>query len=195
MGRHLPGVVGYKKIIEYPAQEVRPARGPGSRVRPYYTVNDRLGLTTSALAPAVEVEDVRVRATGRGDRLRFAFRLTDPLPEGVGAAVEVVRGADAGQRYPLTAEGRLLTGEPPLPTRSGRAGTGALRVSWQVRLLVGPAGSLSRISAGNVPGRTARRWNHGPYMRSVTTAPLANGDLKVTVADVHIWSAVNRRLR
>ncbi len=195
VGRHLSGVVGYKKIIEYPAQDVRPARGPGSRVRPYYTVNDRLGLKTSALAPTVEVEEVRVRATGGGDRLRFAFRLTDTLPEGVEAAVEVVRGTDAGQRYPLEVEGRLLTGAPPLPAHPDHAGVEGLRASWQVRLLAGPAGALSRIGAGSVPGHTARRWNHGPYVRSVTASPLANGDLKVTVADVHLWSALNRRLR
>ncbi|SHI78453.1 Glycosyltransferase Family 4 [Nocardiopsis flavescens] len=195
VGRHLSGVVGYKKIIEYPAQDVRPARGPGSRVRPYYTVNDRLGLKTSALAPTVEVEEVRVRAAGGGDRLRFAFRLTDTLPEGVEAAVEVVRGTDAGQRYPLEVEGRLLTGAPPLPAHPDHAGVEGLRASWQVRLLAGPAGALSRIGAGSVPGHTARRWNHGPYVRSVTASPLANGDLKVTVADVHMWSALNRRLR
>ncbi|MFY7067308.1 glycosyltransferase family 4 protein [Nocardiopsis changdeensis] len=195
VGRHLPGVVGYKKIIEYPAQDVRPARGPGSRVRPYYTVNDRLGLRTSPLAPTVEVEDVRVRATARGDRLRFAVRLTDALPEGVAAAVEVVRGSDAGQRYPLDVEGRLLTGTPPLLARPEYTGTDGLRATWQVRLLVGPAGALSRIGAGSVLGHTARRWNHGPYVRSVTASPLANGDLKVTVADVHLWSAINRRLR
>ncbi|MFL1432018.1 MULTISPECIES: glycosyltransferase family 4 protein [unclassified Nocardiopsis] len=195
VGRHLPGVVGYKKIIEYPAQEVRPVRGPGSRVRPYYTVNDRLGLTTSALAPTVEVEDVRVRATGRGDRLRFGFRLTDALPEGMEAAVEVVRGTDAGQRYPLEVEGRRLTGTPPLLAHPEYTGVDGLRASWQVRLLVGPAGALGRIGAGSVLGHTARRWNHGPYVRSVTASPLANGDLKVTVADVHLWSAINRRLR
>ncbi|MDT0327595.1 glycosyltransferase family 4 protein [Nocardiopsis lambiniae] len=194
VGRHLSGVVGYKKIIEYPAQDLRSARGPGSRVRPYYTVNDRLGLVTSPLTPTVEVEDVRVRAVGRGDRLRFAFRLADALPEGVEAAVEIVRGTDAGRRYPLTIEGRRLTGTPPLLARAEYGETDGLRASWQVRLLVGPPGALSPIRADGVVGHTARRWNHGPYVRSVTVSPLADKDLKVTVADVHVWEAINRRL-
>ena len=77
---------------------------------------------------------------------------------------------------------------PPMPQRSvTRTLAFAPGFMW--------AGALSRIGAGSVLGHTARRWNHGPYVRSVTASPLANGDLKVTVADVHLWSAINRRLR
>lgn len=195
VGRHLSGVVGYKKIIEYPAQNVHPDAGPGSRVRPYYTVNDRLGLVTSPLALTVEVEDVRVRPVGRGDRLRFVFRLAEPLPEGVECAVEVVRGTSAGQRHPLTPDGDRLSGVLPLLSRREYQGVEGLRASWQLRLLAGPAGALGQVKAKGVAEHTSRRWNHGPYVRSVTVAPLGNGDLKVTAADVHVWEAVGRRLR
>ncbi|MFD3686937.1 glycosyltransferase family 4 protein [Nocardiopsis sp. NPDC058631] len=214
LGRHLPGVVGYKKIIEYPAQRVQLAHGAGSRVRPYYTVNDRLGLVTSPLAPALEVGEARVRPTGRhGQLLRFEVRLESPLPEGAEYAVEVVGGTDAGLRFPLRAGaprrgprpargapragggGFRLVGTLPLLRRTEYGGGSVVRATWELRLLVGPAGAMGRVGAKAVPGHTARRWSHGPYLRSVTVMPLESGDLKVTVADVHLWGAVDRRLR
>ncbi|MFD6949247.1 glycosyl transferase family 1 [Nocardiopsis sp. TSRI0078] len=200
VGRHLAGVAGYRRIIEYPAQKVERERGCGSRVRPYYTVNDRLALKTSPLAPVLEVDDVRVRPRGRGG-IRFEVRLASPLPEDAECAVEVVRGTDAGQRFPLSAEtvraeeGCRLTGILPLLNRTEYGSASGLRASWQLRLLVGPAGALGRLGAKAAPVRTARRWNHGPYVRSTTVAPLGSGDLQVTVADVHVWEAVRRRLR
>lgn len=224
LGRHLSGVVGYNKIIEYPAQLVQPARGPGSRVRPYYTVNDRLGLRTSPLAPTLEVGDVRVRPTGRrGEDLRFEVLLETPLPEGSECAVEVVRGPGTGGRHPLRAEGPQggpstgargaataspgaadgrqasaggrLEGTLPLLHRAEFAGASPAHGTWRLRLLAGPAGAPARVGATAVPGHTARRWSHGPYVRSVTVTPLGSGDLKVTVADVHVWKAFGRRLR
>ena len=200
VGRHLAGVAGYKKIIRYPAQKVRPEHGSGSRVRPYYTVNDRLGLQTSPLAPMLEVGEVRACPAGYGGHgMRLEVRLSSPLPEGASYAVEVVRGSGAGQRFPLFpvpsprgADGRVR-GALPLPPR-GEAGDAALSRSWRLRLLVGPAESLGRLGAGAVPVRTARRWHRGPYVRSVSVAPLGGGDLKVTAADVHVWEALRRRL-
>lgn len=203
LGRHLSGVVGYKKIIEYPSQQVKPAQGISSRVRPYYTVNDRLGLLTAPLAPTLPVDRVRVRPVGRrGDRLRFEVALGSPLPEGVVFALEVVRGTDAGQRYPLEAlphhpgreEGRLV-GTLPLLEHEDYRGLSVLRACWQLRLKAGPAGALAKLGAKAVPDQTARRWSHGAYVRSVTVAPMGSGDMKLTVADVHVAEALNRRLR
>ncbi|WP_150243313.1 glycosyltransferase family 4 protein [Nocardiopsis quinghaiensis] len=199
LGRHLPGVAGYRRIIEYPAQKVEREHGHGSRVRPYYTINDRLGLKTSPLVPALEVDHVRVRPKGRRG-IRFEVRLASPLPEDAECAVEVVRGSDAGQRFPLRAEtvraeeDSRLTGILPLLNHMEHEDTPGIRVSWQLRLLVGPAGDRGRLGARAAPVRTARRWNHGPYVRSVTVAPLDSGDLQVTVADVHVWEAARRRL-
>lgn len=200
VGRHLAGVVGYKKIIRYPAQKVRPEHGSGSRVRPYYTVNDRLGLQTSPLAPALEVSEVRAYPAGYGGHgVRFEVRLASSLPKEVSYALEVVRGSGAGQRFPLSpvsssrGAGGRLRGTLPLPPH-GEAGSDALSESWRLRLLVGPAGSLGRLGAGAVPVRTSRRWHHGPYARSVSVSPLGGGDLKVTAADVHVWEALRRRL-
>ncbi|PDP89133.1 glycosyl transferase family 1 [Glycomyces fuscus] len=201
VGRHLSGVAGYKKIIRYPDQKVEREGGSGSRVRPYYTVNDRLGIVTSPLAPTLEVDDVRVSPAGRhGRRLRFGVRLASPLPENAEYAVEVVRGTDAGRRFPLRVEGRSasggrLVGSLPLLTRAEYGGSGAIRATWQLRLLAGPAGALGRLGATAVPDSTSRRWSHGPYVRSVTVTPLGSGDLQVTVADVHAWEAVRRRMR
>jgi hypothetical protein len=203
VGRHLSGVVGYKQIIEYASQQVKPARGIGSKVRPYYTVNDRLGLLTAPLAPTLPVDRVRVRPVGRrGDRLRFEVTLGGPVPEGAVFALEVVRGTNAGQRYPLEAlpnhpdneEGRLV-GTLPLLEHNDYRGLSVLRASWQLRLKAGPAGALAKLGAKAVPGQTARRWSHGAYVRSVTVAPMGSGDMKVTVADVHVMEALNRRLR
>ncbi|NYH53967.1 glycosyltransferase involved in cell wall biosynthesis [Nocardiopsis arvandica] len=199
VGRHLSGVAGYKKIIEYPAQKVEREPGRGSRVRPYYTVNDRLGLKASPLAPVLEVDDVRVSPkTRRG--LRFDVHLASPLPEDAECVVEVVRGSDAGQRFPLsetvrTQEGGRLTGTLPLLNRREHGDGSGIRASWQLRLLAGPPESLGRLGAKATPVRTARRWHRGPYVRSATVAPLGSGDLQVTVADIHVWEAARRRLR
>ncbi|GAA1451883.1 glycosyltransferase family 4 protein [Nocardiopsis tropica] len=209
LGRHLSGVAGYKKIIEYPAQRVESPHGGGVRVRPYYTVNDRLGLLTSPSAPSLEVGEVRVRPTGlHGRRLRFEARLDGPLPEGAEYAVEVVRGTDVGRRFRLHAEGPRsrpgtasvpgggrLVGSLPLLRGEEYGGASPLRVTWQLRLLAGPADAMGRVRAEEVPGHTARRWSRGPYLRSVTVMPVGSGDLKVTVADVHLWGSVGRRLR
>ncbi|GAA1081125.1 glycosyltransferase family 4 protein [Nocardiopsis metallicus] len=203
VGRHLSGVVGYKRIIEYASQQVRPVRGIGCKVRPYYTVNDRLGLLTAPLAPTMPVDRVRVRPVGRrGDRLLFEVALGSPAPEGTAFALEVVRGTNAGQRYPLEAlphrpgreEGRLV-GTLPLLAHNDYRGVSVLRASWQLRLKAGPAGALAKVGAKAVPDQTARRWSHGAYVRSVTVAPTGSGDMKVTVADVHVAEALNRRLR
>ncbi|MGW5877877.1 glycosyltransferase family 4 protein [Nocardiopsis terrae] len=202
VGRHLSGVVGYKQIIEYASQQVRPARGVGTRVRPYYTVNDRLGLLTSPTAPTLPVDRVRVRPAGRhGGRLYFEVSLGMPVPEGVAFAVEVVRGTGAGHRYPLQAlpnragreEGRLV-GMVPLLDHIDYRGLSVLRTSWQLRLKAGPAGAMAKLGAKAVPDSTARRWSHGAYVRSATVAPLGSGDLRVTVADVHVVEALNRRI-
>ncbi len=102
VGRHLAGVAGYKKIIEYPSVDVVPQRACGSRVQPYYTINDRLGVITTPTPPTLGVDSVRVRPSGRyGDRITFDVRLDGPLPAGTEYAVEVVRGVGAGQRFPL----------------------------------------------------------------------------------------------
>ncbi len=201
VGRHLAGVAGYRKIIGYPAQRVEARYGCGARVRPYYTVNDRLGLRSSPLAPVLEVDEVRAHPTGRrGRRLRLEVRLACPLPDEAEYAVEVVRGTDAGQRFPLLpvsapgARTGRLAGTLPLLGREEYTDGSAIRASWRLRLLVGPAGALGRLGAAAVPARTARRWNHGPYARSVTVAPFGSGDLKVTVADVRMWEALRRRL-
>ncbi|WP_017589283.1 glycosyltransferase family 4 protein [Nocardiopsis ganjiahuensis] len=202
VGRHLSGVVGYKQIIEYASQQVHPQRGLGSRVRPYYTVNDRLGLLTSPLAPTLPVDRVRARPAGRhGGQLRFEVFLGTPVPEGTTFALEVVRGTDAGQRYPLEVlpdhpgrqEGRLV-GMLPLLEHSDYRGQSVLRASWQLRLKAGPAGALAKLGAKAVPDQTARRWSHGVYVRSATVSPLGSGDLRVTVADVHVVEALNRRI-
>jgi glycosyltransferase involved in cell wall biosynthesis len=200
VGRHLSGVAGYQKIIRYPDQKVERGEGSGSRVRPYYTVNDRLGLVTSPLAPTLEVDVVRASPAGRGaGRLRFEVRLASALPEGAEYAVEVVRGTDVGRRFPLRAEGGSasggrLVGSLPLLTGPGYGGSGAIRATWRLRLLAGPPGALGRLGATAVPDRTSRRWSHGPYVRSTTVTPLGSGDLQVTVADVHAWEAVRRRM-
>ncbi|MEU3020564.1 glycosyltransferase family 4 protein [Nocardiopsis sp. NPDC007018] len=202
VGRHLSGVVGYKKIIEYAPQRVRPARGVGSRVRPYYTVNDRLGLLTAPLAPSLPVERARVRPMGRhGDQLTFEVFLGGAVPEDTSFALEVVRGGGAGQRYPLEAlpahpgrrEGRLV-GVLPLLEHDDHRGAPVRRTSWQVRLKAGPAGALAKLGAKAVPALTARRWSRGAYVRSVTVSPLDSGDLRITVADVHVVEAVSRRV-
>ena len=201
LGRHLAGVVGYKQIIEYPSQQVRPEHGVGGRVRPYYTVNDRLGLLTAPLSPTLPVDRVRVRPTGRrGDRLRFEVFLGEPVPEGVGLALEVVRGTGAGRRYPLEVSSRRdrgggrLVGTLPLLEHGDYQGLSGMWTSWQLRLKAGPAGTLAKLGAKAVPDHTSRRWSHGPYVRSVTVASTGSGDLKVTVADVHVVEALNRRI-
>lgn len=248
LGRHMPGVVGYKKIIEYPSVDIAPERACGSRVRPYYTINDRLGLSTSPTPPTLGVESVRARPSGRyGDQMTFDVRLDGPLPAGAEYAVEVVRGAGAGQRFPLQGfpgrgvpldpgsdvpEGRSASGEraplmvgpalggtaeeqhelaqrPRPRRRDGRArligtvtllgakdrgGGDPVRGSWQVRLLVGPPGALEQLNAPKIPRGTSRRWSHGPFVRSATVTPLGSGDLRVTVADVRVLSALRRRM-
>ncbi|MFE3457677.1 glycosyltransferase [Nocardiopsis aegyptia] len=199
VGRHLSGVVGYKDIIEYPVLKVHQNPGCGSRVRPYYTVNDRLGLKTTPLAPTLEVDEVRVRPVGRRrDDLRLDVRLGDALPDGVECAVEVVRGSGAGQRYPLrlvpSADRSRLAGRLPLLGRAEFGGVPGLRATWRLRLLVGPPGALGRVGAKSVPLRTSRRWAHGPFVRSVTASSVGSGDVKVTVADVHAVEALRRRL-
>ncbi|MBR8745239.1 glycosyltransferase family 4 protein [Nocardiopsis sp. MG754419] len=202
VGRHLSGVVGYKKIIEYAAQQVKPEDGTGTKVRPYYTVNDRLGLKTSPLAPTLPVERIRVRPAGRhGDDLRLEVVLGMPLPEGASYAVEVVRGTDAGQRFPLEVvpgpsgrdEGRLV-GRLPLLHHHDHRGTTIPRVRWQLRLLAGPAGALGRLGAKAVFPHTCRKWSHGTYVRSATVAPLGSGDVRLTVADVSLWAGLGHRL-
>ncbi|WP_017599704.1 glycosyltransferase family 4 protein [Nocardiopsis lucentensis] len=200
VGRHLSGVAGYRRIIEYPAHHVTARRGYGSRVRPYYTVNDRLGLRTAPAAPTLGVDEVRVHAVGRHrDRLRFDVRLDTAPPEGMECAVEVVRGSGAGQRFPLhevtTSSGGRLVGTLPLLNRSEYGATSILKAVWQLRLLMGPEGALGRVGARSVPQRTIRRWSRGPFVRSVTVGPQGGGDLQVTVADVHMVEAVNRHLR
>jgi glycosyltransferase involved in cell wall biosynthesis len=200
VGRHLSGVVGYKDIIEYPAQKVHQNRGCGSRIRPYYTVNDRLGLRTAPLAPTMGVDEVRVRPVGRRrEDLLMEVRLGDSLPEGVECAVEVVRGSGAGQRYPLclapTRDRSRLTGRLPLLGRADFGGAPGVRATWRLRLLVGPPGALGRLGARSVPLSTSRRWAHGTYVRSVTATSVGSGDIKVTVADVHAVEALRRRLR
>ncbi|WP_150250459.1 glycosyltransferase family 4 protein [Nocardiopsis deserti] len=200
VGRHLSGVAGYQKIIRYPDQKVERDGGSGSRVRPYYTVNDRLGLVTSPLAPTLEVDGVRASPAGRrGSRLRFEVRLASPPPEGAEYAVEVVRGTDVGRRFPLravggSASGGRLVGSLPLLARTEYGGPGAIRATWRLRLLAGPSGALGRLGATAVSDSTSRRWSHGPYVRSATVTPLGSGDLQVTVADVHAWEAVRRRM-
>lgn len=201
LGRHLSGVAGYHKIIKYPSQKVERG-GLGSLLRPYYTVNDRLGLVASPLAPTLDVNGVRVRPMGTGGRgLRFEATLADPLPEDAEYAVEVVRGSGAGRRFPLDAEsgngrpggaGSRLVGTLPLLEQDGNAS--GSRVTWRLRLLAGPSGALGRLGATAVDSRTSRRWNRGPYVRSVTVAPTGSGDLQVTVADVNAWQALRRRM-
>lgn len=202
VGRHLSGVVGYKKIIEYAPQKVRPEHGLGTRVRPYYTVNDRLGLLTAPLAPSLPVDRVRVRPMGRhGDQLYIEVALGAPVPVDTSFALEVVRGTGAGQRFPLEVipaqpggEAGRLVGILPLLDHDDYRGLSALRASWQLRLKAGPAGALAKLGAKAVPDRTARRWSHGAYVRSATVSPLGSGDLRVTVADVHLVEAINRRI-
>lgn len=202
VGRHLSGVVGYKEIIEYASHQVKPDRGFGTRVRPYYTVNDRLGLVTSPLPPTLPVDRVRVRPSGRhGDKLSFEIRLGTPVPEGANFAVEVVRGTNAGQRFPLEAlpnypgreEGRLV-GTLPLLEHNDYRGLSVLRTSWQLRLLAGPPGAMGRLGAKAVPEQTSRKWSHGAYVRSATVNPSGSGDVRLTVADVHVLDALNRRI-
>ena len=202
VGRHLSGVVGYKKIIRYAPLKVRPERGLGTRVRPYYTVNDRLGLLTAPLAPSLPVDRVRARPMGRhGDLLYVEVVLGTPLPEDTSFALEVVRGAGAGQRYPLEvmpaqpgSQGGRLVGTLPLLDHEDVRGRSLSRTSWQLRLKAGPAGALAKLGAGAVPDQTARRWSHGAYVRSATVSPTGSGDLRVTVADVHVVAAINRRI-
>jgi glycosyltransferase involved in cell wall biosynthesis len=202
LGRHLSGVVGYKKIIDYPAQQVKSDRGTGSKVRPYYTINDRLGLRSSPLAPTLPVERVRVRPVGRrADELRVEVDLGAPPPEGVAYALEVVRGTDSGRRFPLEVlpgpstreEGRLV-GALPLLLHDDYRGLTISRARWRLRLLAGPSGALGRLGAKAVPSLTSRRWSHGAYARSVTVAPIDSGDLRLTIADVHVVEALSRRL-
>lgn len=201
VGRHLAGVVGYKKIIEYAAQPVKPTYGTGTQVRPYYTVNDRLGLKTSPLAPTIPVESVRVRPSGRrGQDLRLEVLLGTPLPEGVSYALEVVRGTDAGQRFPLEAvagppgrEESRLVGRLPLLRHSDYLGVPILRARWQLRLVAGPPGALGRLGAKAISTSTGRRWSHGVYVRSATVMPVSAGDVRLTVADVHLVDGLSRR--
>lgn len=203
LGRHLSGVVGYKQIIEYPTQQVRPAQGAGTKVRPYYTINDRLGLKTSPVAPSLSVDRMRIRPAGRrADELRLEVFLEKPLPEGVSYAVEVVRGSHAGQRFPLRevplSSGReeaMLVGRLPLLGHEDHQGTETLRSRWRLRLLAGPPGALSRMGAKSIHPRTARRWSRGPYVRSATVSAVDSGDVGLVVADVHVAGAVRRRLR
>ena len=203
VGRHLSGVVGYKKIIEYAAQPVKPTYGPGTKVRPYYTINDRLGLKTSPLSPTIPVESVRVRPVGRrGEDLRLEVLLGSSLPEGVSYALEVVRGTDAGRRFPLEAvaaasgrEEARLVGRLPLLRHSDYLGTTILRARWQLRLLAGPPGALGRLGAKAIFPSTNRAWSHGAYVRSATVAPLDSGDVQLTIADVHLMEGLNRRFR
>ncbi|MEU3305876.1 glycosyltransferase family 4 protein [Nocardiopsis sp. NPDC006832] len=203
VGRHLSGVVGYKKIIEYAAQPVKPTYGPGTKVRPYYTINDRLGLKTSPLAPTIPVESVRVRPGGRrGEDLRLEVLLGSSLPEGVSYALEVVRGTDAGRRFPLEAvaaasgqEEARLAGRLPLLRHGDHLGTKNLRAQWQLRLLAGPPGALGRLGANAIFPSTNRAWSRGVYVRSATVAPLDSGDVLLTVADVHLVDGLNRRFR
>lgn len=203
LGRHLSGVVGYKKIIEYPTQQVKPTQGTGTEVRPYYTINDRLGLRTSPLVPSLSVDRMRVRPFGRGaDELRLEVFLETPLPEGVSCAVEVVRGTHAGQRFPLQEvplpSGRqeaMLVGRLPLLGDDDHRGAETLRTRWRLRLLAGPPGALGRLGAKAIVPRTARRWSRGPYVRSATVSPVDSGDVRLIVADVHVAGAVRRRLR
>lgn len=123
MGRHLPGVAGYKKIIEYPPVDVVSPGACGARVRPYYTVNDRLGLSISPTPPTLGVDSVRVRPAGRyGDQVAFDVQLDGPLPVGAEYAVEVVRGTGAGQRFPLQGiPGRGQGREPGTPDEGSQA--------------------------------------------------------------------------
>ncbi len=202
VGRHLAGVVGYKQIIEYASQQVHSPRGIGSKVRPYYTINDRLGLLTAPLAPTLPVDRVRARPVGRnGGQLHFEVFLGTPVPEGATFALEVVRGTNAGQRYPLEVlphhpgrqEGRLV-GTLPLLEHNEYRGPTAMRASWQLRLKAGPAGALAKLGAKAIPDQTARKWSRGAYVRSATVAPMGSGDIKVTVADVHVVEALNRRI-
>ncbi|WP_157983408.1 hypothetical protein, partial [Nocardiopsis sp. TNDT3] len=79
-------------------------------------------------------------------------------------------------------------------TGSGYGGSGAIRATWRLRLLAGQPGALGRLGATAVPDSTSRRWSRGPYVRSATVTPLGSGDLQVTVADVHAWEAVRRRM-
>ncbi|MBE3000729.1 glycosyltransferase family 4 protein [Nocardiopsis sp. HNM0947] len=196
VGRHLSGVVGYKRIIDYPSVEVCPNRAYGSRVQPYYTVNDRLALMTSPVPPTLRVEAANVRPRHRG-KMQMDVLLDMVLPEGAECAVEVVRGEGAGQRFPLhevpvrTVDASRLQGELK---RLGLEGEIGEPRSWQLRFLVGPPGALDRVPARAVPGRTHRRWHHGGFVRSATVVPLDSGDVRVTVADVRMVAALRRRI-
>jgi len=196
VGRHLPGVVGYKRIIDYPSVEVSPNRAYGSRVQPYYTVNDRLALTSSPVSPTVNLQTIDVRPRHEG-RLQMDVLLDTVLPEGAECAVEVVRGAGAGQRFPLhvtPSRGGGSTRLQGVLKRLGLDEQTAEPASWQLRFLVGPPGALDRVSASTIPGRTHRRWHHGGHVRSATVVPVDSGDVHVTVADVHVVEALRRRV-
>lgn len=196
VGRHLSGVVGYKRIIDYPSVEVSPSRAYGSRVQPYYTVNDRLALMTSPVPPTLSVETADVRPRHEG-RLQMDVLLDTVLPEGAEFAVEIVRGQGAGQRFPLhvtPARGIDATRLQGALKRLGLDEETSEPMSWQLRFLVGPPGALDRVPAGSIPGRTHRRWHHGGHVRSATVVPLDSGDVRVTVADVHVVDAVRRRV-
>ncbi|WP_017614949.1 glycosyltransferase family 4 protein [Nocardiopsis salina] len=197
VGRHLSGVVGYKRIIEYPSLEVSPNRAYGSRAQPYYTINDRLALMTSPVPPTLRVESAHVRPRHRG-RIQMDVLLDTVLPEGAECAVEVVRGGGAGQRFPLHEVPVRGAGTSRLQGELKRLGLEdevGEPESWQLRFLVGPPGALDRVSAGPVPGRTHRRWHHGGFVRSATVVPLDSGDVRVTVADVRMVDALRRRMR
>ncbi|GHD21557.1 glycosyl transferase family 1 [Nocardiopsis kunsanensis] len=196
VGRHLPGVVGYKHIIEYPSVEVSPNQAYGSQVQPYYTVNDRLALMTSPLPPTLGVQATDVRPRHEG-QLQMEVLLDKVLPEGAECAVEIVRGVGAGQRFPLhvtPARGADPTRLQGVLKRLGLDGGTSARSSWQLRFLVGPPGALDRVPASTVPGRTHRRWHHGGHVRSATVVPMDSGDVHVTVADVHVVDALRRRV-
>ena len=119
------------------------------------------------------------------------------LPEGAECAVEVVRGEGAGQRFPLhvtPARGADATRLQGVLKRLGLDEETSEASSWQLRFLVGPPGALDRVPASAVPGRTHRRWHHGGHVRSATVVPLDTGDVRVTVADVHVVNALRRRV-
>ncbi|MFV2197423.1 glycosyltransferase family 4 protein [Nocardiopsis sp. LOL_012] len=200
LGRHLTGVTGYKRIIGYPSLHVTSERGYGARLRPYYTVNDRLGLLSEPAAPILGVNEARAVLRGRRrERVRIDVRLDTKPPENMEYSVEVVWGSGTGRRFPLhevppVGLGGRLVGELPLLEYEDQGGRGTVRATWRLRLLMGPPGGLGRVGAVAVPQHTSRTWRRGPYVRSVTAGPWADGDLKVTVADVHMADAVRRRL-
>lgn len=195
LGRHLPGVVGCKKIIEYPPEKVGFGHGWDACVRVYYTVNDRLAFTSGPAADAVALDDLSVRWSGWGaDRLVMNGEIDGLLPDEARLWVEIVEGAGQGRRIPLrvrrTRDGGLVEGVFPCAELVSQR---PVRANWRFRLLVNVNGSTARVGARAVPDHRRRRWSRGPYVRSATMSPLNSGDLELKVADVHLGAAISRR--